>query len=65
MPHSFNDRSTPYLLTDVMAHGARAKDDDIRLGLYVVVSDLEISKPFYEKLFGATRYFEHEGFGDD
>lgn len=49
------------LLCSIAIPGA-AQQDEMNLGIYVVVSDLEASKAFYEELFGNPAYFENEGF---
>lgn len=41
---------------------SNAQREEMKLGIYVVVSNLEVSKSFYEELFGSPAYFENEGF---
>lgn len=56
---------TKYLLILILVFSPASlysQDNEMRLGLYVVVSDLEVSKEFYEELFGNRAYFENEGF---
>lgn len=45
-----------------LALHAHSQQKEMSLGIYVVVSDLEISKTFYSELFGNPPYFESEGF---
>ncbi|MEQ9208461.1 MAG: VOC family protein [Pseudomonadales bacterium] len=46
----------------VLPVAARAQQEEMGLGLYVVVSDLESSRSFYQSVFGKAPYFENESF---
>ena len=56
------NRLTGILFMWAVASIGFAQPNEMNLGIYVVVSDLDASKSFYEKLFEAPPYFENEGF---